>query len=91
MEAQAGGNLRKNPRKEKDSHPDLSGTWTDTDGVKYWLSAWRNVDPKTGDVWFGLKLGKPVEQRTNPNAPAVSAHSKAKGNGFQPQDDDIPF
>lgn len=90
---EAKGNLRKNPRKEKDSHPDLVGKWTDSEGVQYWLSAWRNVDQQSGNVWFSLKLGKPVEERTNPNAPAVpvSSHSAAKANAYQPQDDDIPF
>lgn len=88
---EAKGNLRKNPRKEKDSHPDLVGKWTDSEGVQYWLSAWRNVDQQSGNVWFSLKLGKPVEERADAPAKPVSAHSKAKANAYQPQDDDIPF
>jgi hypothetical protein len=59
MEAKAGGNLRKNNRKEKESHPDLTGTWTDTDGNKYWLSAWRNVDQKTGEQGQQARPAKP--------------------------------
>ena len=88
---EAKGNLRKNPRKEKDSHPDLTGKWTDSTGQQYWLSAWRNVDQATGNVWFSLKLGSPVEQKQE-MAP-VTAHSQAKANAYQPQmaDDDIPF
>jgi hypothetical protein len=89
---EAKGNLRKNPRKEKDSHPDLTGKWTDTTGQQYWLSAWRNVDQQSGDVWFSLKIGNPVEPRNEQAAPVVSAHSKAKANAYQPMaDDDIPF
>jgi hypothetical protein len=88
---EAKGNLRKNTRKEKDSHPDLTGKWTDENGVQYWLSAWRNVDEKTGNVWFSLKLGKPVEERTDAPVKPVSAHNQAKANAYQPQDDDIPF
>lgn len=81
MEAKAGGNLRKNSRKEKESHPDLTGTWTDTDGNKYWLSAWRNVDQKSGDVWWNLKLGDRVKEQSQ--APRAA---KPK------QDyDDVPF
>lgn len=88
---EAKGNLRKNTRKEKDSHPDLVGKWTDTNGVQYWLSAWRNVDQQSGNVWFSLKLGKPVEERTDAPAKPVSAHSQAKANAFVDDDSDIPF
>lgn len=84
---EAKGTLRKNPRKEKDSHPDLTGKWTDSTGQQFWLSAWRNVDQQSGNVWFSLKLGAPVEPK-QPMAP-VTAHSKAKANAFI--DDDLPF
>lgn len=90
---EAKGNLRKNTRKEKDSHPDLTGKWTDSTGQQYWLSAWRNVDQKTGDVWFSLKLGNPVEPRGEQPMALVTPHSKAKANAYQPMadDSDIPF
>lgn len=92
---EAKGNLRKNTRKEKDSHPDLVGKWTDSSGQQYWLSAWRNVDQQSGNVWFSLKLGKPVEERADAPAPVaakpVSAHSAAKANAFVDDDSDIPF
>ena len=88
---EAKGNLRKNTRKEKDSHPDLVGKWTDSTGQQFWLSAWRNVDQQSGNVWFSLKLGKPVEERGQQMAP-VTAHSAAKANAYQAMpDDDIPF
>jgi hypothetical protein len=89
---EAKGSLRKNPRKEKESHPDLTGKWTDATGQQYWLSAWRNVDQKTGDVYFSLKLGNPVEERGDAPMKPVPAHSAAKANAYQPMpDDDIPF
>jgi hypothetical protein len=81
MEAKAGGSLRKNPRKEKESHPDLTGTWTDTDGNKYWLSAWRNVDQNSGDVWWGLKLGDRVKEQGQQARPAKPKQDY----------DDVPF
>jgi len=62
--AKAGGNRRKNNSKEKDSHPDLTGKWTDQSGQQIWLSAWRTVDDKTGNVGFSLKLVPPVEQQS---------------------------
>lgn len=88
---EAKGNLRKNTRKEKDSHPDLTGKWTDQSGQQFWLSAWRNVGDD-GSVWFSLKLGKPVEERGQQMAP-VTPHSQAKANAYQPtaDDSDIPF
>jgi hypothetical protein len=85
---EAKGSLRKNLKKEKDSQPDLTGKWTDADGQTYWLSAWRNVDQESGNVWFSLKRGALVEERKAP-ARAVSQHSAAKANAFV--DDDIPF
>lgn len=84
---EAKGNLRRNTRKEKDSHPDLTGKWTDSTGQQYWLSAWRNVDQKTGDVWFSLKLGNPVEPRGEQAAPSRQPVRQAANL----PDDDIPF
>jgi hypothetical protein len=87
----AGGNLRKNPRKEKESHPDLTGKWTDQSGQQYWLSAWRNVDTQTGNVYFSLKLGAPVEQQSGgyeSKKPAL-VQKPVRGNDFD--DDSIPF
>jgi hypothetical protein len=88
--AKASGNLRKNPKKEKDSHPDLTGKWTDQSGQQYWLSAWRNVNPD-GNVWFSLKLGAPVETKTGSyesKKPAL-VQKPVRGNDFD--DDSIPF
>ena len=82
---EAKGNLRKNTRKEKDSHPDLTGKWTDQSGQQFWLSAWRNV-ADDGSVWFSLKLGKPVEERGQQMAPAQPVRQLRT----EP-DDDIPF
>ena len=90
--AKAGGNLRKNPKKEKETHPDLTGKWTDHSGQQYWLSAWRNVDAKTGNVYFSLKLGAPVEQQSGSyefKKPALVQKPVSKG--FADMDDDIPF
>jgi len=84
---EAKGNLRKNTRKEKDTHPDLTGKWTDSTGQQFWLSAWRNVDQKTGDVWFSLKLGNLVEPRGEQPAPARQPVRQAANL----PDDDIPF
>jgi len=89
--AKANGNLRKNPKKEKDSHPDLTGKWTDQSGQQYWLSAWRNVNPD-GSVWFSLKLGAPVESQTGNNfSPKKPAFVQQPSKNAVDMDDDIPF
>jgi hypothetical protein len=54
------------------------------------------VDQQTGDAWFSLKLGNPVEPRGEQPMAPVTPHSKAKANAYQTlgrdlQDDDIPF
>jgi hypothetical protein len=89
--AKAGGNLRKNPRKEKDSHPDLTGKWTDQSGQQYWLSAWRNVDTQTGNVYFSLKLGDPVEQQSGSYESKKPALVQKPVKSVVDMDDDIPF
>lgn len=89
--AKAGGNLRKNTKKEKETQPDLTGKWTDQSGQQFWLSAWRNVDDKTGNVWFSLKLGAPVEQQSGgyeSKKPAL-VQKPVRTSDFD--DDDIPF
>lgn len=45
------GSLRKNDRKEKDTHPDVRGS-ANIGGVEYWISGWK----KEGDEgpWYSL-------------------------------------
>ena len=39
------GVLFKNDRKEKETHPDYKGSYTDANGAEFWLSAWIKKDP----------------------------------------------
>ena len=93
MEVQVNtGFLMPNTRKESDSHADYTGTWTDADGVEFYLSAWKNVSKKSGSSYLKIKLGKMkgAAQSYQPAQPApISKHSQAKGNAFI--DDDLPF
>ena len=52
------GSLFKNTRKEKDTHPNLTGT-ANIDGVEYYVSGWTK-DPKEpgGDRWISLAFKK---------------------------------
>lgn len=88
------GLLARNERKEKDTHPDFSGT-LNIDGVEYWLSGWtkegREGTKLAGKRYFSLSV-KPK----NPPAekPVQKTEDLAKASGaprFADMDDDIPF
>lgn len=66
------GSFFKNRKKEKDTHPDMTGTVM-VNGVEMWVSAWRKTD-KNGDVWYSMSF-KDKEARP--------AASQGHGGGFQ--------
>lgn len=75
------GSLFKNQKKEKDSHPNATGTAL-IDGVEYWVSAWTKFD-KNSQPWqslaFKRKDSKPHDDR------------QSKPQSYQGHEDDIPF
>ena len=75
------GQFWRNERKEKDTHPDFTGS-INVEGVEYWLSAWSRkpgANPKSPAVSISIKR-KDDTQISNPSTAGVPAH-----------DDDIPF
>lgn len=63
------GSIWKNERKESESHPDFTGTFTDESGREFWVSAWKrkpDAAEKAPALTFSLK---PKEQKfTKPGA-----------------------
>lgn len=55
------GVLFDNERREKDSHPDMTGT-LNVNGVEHWFSGWWKTG-KNDSKFLSLSLGKPKEQR----------------------------
>lgn len=73
--------LFRNNRKEKDTHPDFNGTFTDEHGNEYYLNAWSKT-PKNGGEKF---LSGSVKRKDA--ARAASAAGKARVE----LDDAVPF
>jgi hypothetical protein len=82
------GSLFKNDRKEKDSHPDYTGTAM-VGGEVYWISGWVKEGQKGKFFSFAFK---PKEEPSSKN----SGHVIAAGGGqptrvIDDMNDDIPF
>ena len=78
------GAIWKNEKKEKDTHPDFTGS-LNVDGIEFWVSAWRrkpDAGPKSPALSFSIK---PKETDEKP------APEKRKGGSFADLDDSIPF
>jgi len=78
------GVLFKNDRKQSPSHPDYSGSWTDADGVEYWLNAWIN-ESAGGKKYIKLKLGSAKDEKKAPSNPAAKPAVEID------ESDDLPF
>lgn len=78
------GVLFKNDRKEKDTHPDYKGSYTDGNGQEFWLSAWLKKD-KNGNTFMSLS--------TTAKDDAHNKGMQQARQAMQPKelDDDLPF
>ncbi len=79
------GSIWKNDRKETDNHPDFTGSFTDANGVEYWVSAWKrkqDAAPKAPALTFTLK---PKENKPVRHPDPISSGP------INEMNDDIPF
>jgi hypothetical protein len=83
------GSLFVNDRKDKDTHPDRSGTAL-IDGVEYWVSGWVKKK-QDGTPWMSLAFKRKESKR----APAPSSRPLKLDpritTGRQDMDDEVPF
>lgn len=91
------GSIWKNERKESDTHPDFTGSYTDENGREFWVSAWKRKEgaaEKAPALTFSLK---PKEaKRSMPTARTdgrtVTARRSSADIGRDELDtDSIPF
>jgi hypothetical protein len=78
------GSLFKNDKREKDTHPNLTGTVM-IGGVEYWASGWTK-ERANGEKWISLSF-KPKESR-GAERPVISTNSDHMS-GLD--DDFVPF
>lgn len=84
------GILSKNDRREKDTHPEYTGT-INVEGVDYWLSAWVKERKDGSGKFFSLSVRPKQAQAPAPRQQQKPA-SKAKGVSMEEFDDsDVPF
>ena len=79
------GVLFKNDRKEKESHPDYKGNYTDGNGQEFWLSAWLKKD-KNGNTFMSLSTTAKDDAH---NRGMAQVRQAAKPT--QELEDDLPF
>ena len=83
--------LFKNDRKEKDTHPDYSGT-LNVDGREFWISAWLK-DGAKGKFFSGsIKPKEPAQKLTDyDSSPAKQTVTSGKPIQSFYDDEPIPF
>ena len=83
------GSIWKNKKKEKDTHPDFTGS-LDVNGVAYWVNAWKRKDdasPEAPALTFSVR---PKDDKPAAESKPAARRSSAEI-GRDTMDDEIPF
>ncbi len=80
------GSMFKNERKEKDTHPDRTGSAM-IDGTSYWVNGWVKQD-KNGNPWLSLAFKR---KEAKPQPTQGAAPKRHVGGISDTIDDEIPF
>ena len=84
------GALFKNNRKEKDTHPDYTGS-LNVEGEEFYLDAWLKESKKDGKKFFSVSI-KPKQQRdTRKSSREVPEDVANNTAGAGSAGDEIPF
>lgn len=84
------GTLGRNDRKEKETHPDHTGSAI-IDGKHYWVSAWIKTNAKEGNKFFSLAFKLKDVQPTAVVVPNLNWPDKNRQGSAAEIDSDIPF
>ena len=87
------GSIWKNEKKDKDTHPDFTGS-LNVNGVEYWVSAWKRKEgaaAKAPALSFSIKPKdeQPQRQQAAPRRPDPISTGRPRQSDMN--DDDVPF
>lgn len=84
------GSIWKNKKKEKDTHPDFTGS-LNVDGTEYWVNAWRRKDDASPDAPALTFTVRPKEQKAERPSNAPAQQPRVARKASDELDDSIPF
>jgi hypothetical protein len=75
------GSIWKNEKKDKDTHPDFTGS-LNVNGVEYWVSAWKRkegANPKSPALSFSVKPKDEQQSISQRAMPKQNSYAAATG------------